>query len=74
MIDKFAFRRKVIVLEHCLTLARAYYEQDKYQKSEYYSRLASEYFGEIVGLFGKPEPSMDAKENRSKRERVGLLG
>jgi hypothetical protein len=55
MIDRFAFRRKVMVLEHCLILARAYYDQDNYQRSEYYIRLASEYFEEITGILERPE-------------------
>jgi hypothetical protein len=61
MIDKFAFRRKVMVLEHCLTLARAYYDQDNYQRSEYYTLLASEYFGEITGILERPEPVLAEK-------------
>ena len=55
MIDKNAYRRKVMILEHCLTLARAYHDQDDTKQANYYSLLAREYFGEILELVKTPE-------------------
>ena len=54
MIDKNAYRRKVMILEHCLTLARAYHDQENSRQADYYSLLAREYFGEILELVGAP--------------------
>jgi len=61
MIDKNAYRRKVMILEHCLTLARAYHDQDDAKQANYYSLLAREYFGEILELVGTPERKLVAK-------------
>ena len=55
MIDNNAYRRKVMILGNCLVLARAYHDQENDQQSEFYSRLASEYFGEILGLVEVPK-------------------
>jgi hypothetical protein len=60
MIDKDAYRRKVMILEHCLTLARAYHDQDDFRLAQYYSRLAREYLDEILGLVGSPESALAA--------------
>jgi hypothetical protein len=60
MIDKNAYRRKVMILEHCLTLARAYHDQDNSKQADYYSLLAREYFGEILELVGTSERELVA--------------
>ena len=55
MIDKNYFRRQVMILSHCLTLARAYYDQDNFKRASYYSNLADEYFREIQRMVERPE-------------------
>ena len=61
MIDKNAYRRKVMILEHCLTLARAYHDQDNAEQATYYSLLAREYFEEVLRESGVTERSVAAK-------------
>lgn len=55
MIDKNAYERKVMIIQNCLALARVYHDQEDVKQSEYYTRLASEYFGEVLGLVGCKE-------------------
>ena len=55
MIDRHSYKRKVLIMEHCLILAKAYYDQDDFKQADRYSLLASEYFGEILGFVEKPE-------------------
>jgi len=61
MIDKNAYRRKVMILEHCLTLARAYHDQENAEQANYYSLLAREYFGEILELVESPQRELVTK-------------
>jgi hypothetical protein len=50
MIDRNVYQRRVNTLGCCLTLARVYRDQDNIKQSEYYVRLASEYFNEILDV------------------------
>lgn len=59
MIDRGAFDRKVMILKGCLSLARVYHDQDNFKQSEFYSRLSSEYFEEILGVVNTPECTME---------------
>jgi len=52
MIDRDDYERKLNILGHCLTLARVYYDQDHIRQSDYYLRLATEYFEELTHLSG----------------------
>ena len=50
MIDRDSHVRKVNILGTCLTLARVHYDHDNARQSEYYLRLAAEYFEELTHL------------------------
>lgn len=50
MIDRNVYQRRVNTLGTCLTLARVYRDQDNFKQSEYYVRLASEYFNELLDV------------------------
>jgi hypothetical protein len=50
MIDRHAYERKVMILGNCLSLARVYHDQENGKQSEYYARLATEYFDLVLGL------------------------
>ena len=50
MIDRNAYERKVMIIQNCLSLARVYHDQENDKQSEYYTRLAVEYFDEVLGL------------------------
>ena len=50
MIDRNVFERKVMIVQNCLSLARVYHDQENNKQSKFYSRLATEYFGEVLGL------------------------
>ena len=43
-----------MIVRNCLSLAVAYHDQENSKQSQYYTRLATEYFEEILGLVGKP--------------------
>ena len=50
MIDRNVYERRVNTLGCCLTLARVYRDQDNPKQSEYYVRLAEEYFTELLDV------------------------
>ncbi len=47
-IDYLAWDRKVMSMSCCLTLARAYHEQDQKKRVNYYSDLAEQYLRELL--------------------------
>ena len=55
MIDVNAYRRKVMIVQHCLHLAYAYHDQENFKQADYYSRLATEYFDDVLGEVVIPE-------------------
>jgi hypothetical protein len=50
MNDYKAYDRKVMILNHCLTLTRLYHEQGRTKRGEYYADLANQYYSEILDL------------------------
>ena len=50
MIDRNVYERRVNTLGCCLTLARVYRDQGNLKQSEYYVRLAEEYFNELLDV------------------------
>jgi hypothetical protein len=47
-IDYLAWDRKVMSMSCCLTLAKAYHEQDQAKRVFYYTDLAEQYLRELL--------------------------
>jgi hypothetical protein len=50
MDDYKVYDRKVMILNHCLTLTRLYHEQGKAKRGDYYADLANQYYSEVLDL------------------------
>ena len=62
MIDRNAFERRVNTLGCCLTLARVYRDQQKHKQSEYYLRMAGEFFEELSDVCNGSRTFVERKE------------
>jgi hypothetical protein len=60
MYDYKAYDRKVMILNHCLTLTRLYHEQGKAKRGEYYADLANQYYTEVLELARGCDSSLQA--------------
>jgi hypothetical protein len=58
-----AFERQVHRMDSCLELAYCYHERDR-KLSEYYVRLAQEYFEEVAGAIHRNFDVMEAEKKR----------
>lgn len=45
-----AWKRKVGIMDHCLTLAMLHYENQEDKKAENYVRLSEEYYEELLRI------------------------